>query len=167
MLWDREGHARNEVFKAETYNAVWDLSRHMHEATKDHYKDMLPVLKYSVDTSDQGLVLKPNREWDGSQKHEFIISGCLDSDYVKEPKDSHSVSGNMVYLKGAPEMFKSSTERTVTIHYRGRDICRTYLCARHALYEKCPRATKTQGQALCGPGDGQPRSIVFSQQLEC
>jgi hypothetical protein len=55
------------------YNAVQDLSRHMHEATKDHYKAMLHVLKDSVDTVNQGLVLKPNRKWDGSQNHKFII----------------------------------------------------------------------------------------------
>ncbi len=54
------------TFKPEMYNAVQDLSWYMHEATKDHYKAMLRVLKYSVDMADQGLVLKPNRTWNGS-----------------------------------------------------------------------------------------------------
>jgi hypothetical protein len=54
--------------KPEMYTAMWDLLRHMPEATKDHYRGMLHVHKYSVDTAGQGLVLKPNREWDGSQK---------------------------------------------------------------------------------------------------
>jgi hypothetical protein len=31
--------------KPETYNAVQDLSRHMHKATQDHFKAMLCVLK--------------------------------------------------------------------------------------------------------------------------
>ena len=70
--------------KPETYNAVQDLSRHMHEATQDHYKAMLYVLKYSLDYGDQGLVIKPNRKWDSSLSHEFVISGHLDSDFVKE-----------------------------------------------------------------------------------
>jgi hypothetical protein len=48
------------------YHAVQDLSRHMHMATQDHYKAMLCVLKYSKDTVEQGLVLRPNRKWDGS-----------------------------------------------------------------------------------------------------
>ncbi len=43
--------------KPETYYAVQDLSCHMHEATQDHFKAMLPVLKYSLDTVEQGLVL--------------------------------------------------------------------------------------------------------------
>jgi hypothetical protein len=87
----------------------------MHEATKDHYKAMLHVLKHSVDRTNQDLVLKPNRIWYGSQYHKFVISGCSDSDYAKEPKDRCSISGHMVYLKGAPAMFKSSTERTVSL----------------------------------------------------
>jgi hypothetical protein len=101
--------------KPETYNAVQDLSQHMHEATKDLYKAMLRVLKYSVNTADQGLVLKPNRKLDGSQNHKFVISGRSDSDYAKQPKDRCSISGHMVYLKGAPAMFKSSTERMVSL----------------------------------------------------
>ncbi len=65
--------------KPETYNAVQDLLRHMHKATQEHYKAMLCVFKYSLDFVDQGLVLKPNRKWDSSQSHKFIISGRLDS----------------------------------------------------------------------------------------
>ncbi len=52
--------------KPETFKAVQDLSRHMLKAMQDHYKAMLCVLKYSLDTVEQGLVLKPNRKWDGS-----------------------------------------------------------------------------------------------------
>ncbi len=52
--------------KPEMYNAVQDLSRHIHEISKDHFKAMLRVLKYSVDGVNQGLVLKHNRKWDGS-----------------------------------------------------------------------------------------------------
>ncbi len=43
--------------KPKTYNAVRDLSCHM-----DHSKAMLHVLKYSLDSVDQGLVIKPNRK---------------------------------------------------------------------------------------------------------
>ncbi len=80
--------------------AVQDLPCHMHKAMQDHFKAMLCVLKYSLDTVEQRLVLKPNRKWDGSQSHEFVISGCLDSDYAKEPKDRCSVSGHLVFLEG-------------------------------------------------------------------
>ncbi len=36
--------------KPEMFNAVQDLSCHMHWATQEHYKAMLRVPKYSVDT---------------------------------------------------------------------------------------------------------------------
>ncbi len=61
--------------KLETYSAVKDLSLHMHEATWDHSKAMICIFKYSLDTVEQGLVLKPNRKWDSSQSHKFAISG--------------------------------------------------------------------------------------------
>ncbi len=86
----------------------------MHEATQDHYKALLRVLKYSLDYADQGLVIKPNRKWDISRSHEFVISGRLDLDYAKELNNRRSVSGHLVYLEGAPTMFKSSTGRTVS-----------------------------------------------------
>jgi hypothetical protein len=34
-----------QLSKPETYNAVQDLSCHMHKATQDHYKAMLCILK--------------------------------------------------------------------------------------------------------------------------
>jgi hypothetical protein len=128
-------HATQHL-KPETYNAVQFLSRHMHEATKDHYNAMLSVLKYSVDTVNQGLVLKPNKKWDGNQNHKFIISGCLDSDYAKEPKGRCSVSGHMVYLKGAPVMFKSSTERIVSLSSTEAETYAGVTCIQDMLYMK-------------------------------
>jgi hypothetical protein len=122
--------------KPEMYNAVQDLSRHMHEATQAHYKAMLHVLKYSVDTVEQGLVLKPNRKWDGSRNHKFVISGRLDSDYAKKPKDRRSVSGHVVYLEGAPAMFKSSTERTVSLSTTKAETYAGVTCVQDMLYMK-------------------------------
>jgi hypothetical protein len=101
--------------KPETYNALQGLSHHMYKARQDHFKAMLCVLKYSLDTVEQELVLKPNRKWDGSQNHKFVIRGRSDSDYAKEPKDRCSVSRHVVYLEGVPAIFKSSTERTVSL----------------------------------------------------
>ena len=122
--------------KPEMYNSVQDLSRHMHKAMQDHFKAMLRILKYSLDTDEQGLVLEPNRKWDGSQSHEFVISGRLDSDYAKEPKDRCSVSGHMVYLEGAPAMFKSSTERTVSLSTTEAETYAGVTCVQDMLYIK-------------------------------
>jgi hypothetical protein len=117
-------------------NAAQDLSCHMHAAMQDHYKAMLHVLKYSVDTAEQGLVIKPNRKWDGSQNHELVISGCSDSDYTKEPKDRRSVSGHVVYLEGAPAMFKSSMERRVSLSTTKAETDAGVACVQDMLYMK-------------------------------
>ncbi len=122
--------------KLETYNAVQDLSCHMHKAMQDHFKAMLHELYYSLDTVDQGLVLKPNRKWDSSQSHKFVISGCSDLDYAMESKDRCSVSGHVVYLEGAPSMFKSSTERTVSLSTAKAETYACVACVQDMLYEK-------------------------------
>ncbi len=122
--------------KPETYNTVQDLSRHMHEATQDHYQAMLCVLKYSLDYGDQGLEIKPNRKWEGSWSHEFIISGRSDSDYAKEPNNRRSVLGRVVYLEGAPAMFKSSTERTVSLSTTKAETYAGVTCVQDMLYMK-------------------------------
>jgi hypothetical protein len=112
--------------KLERYNAVKDLSCHMYEANQDHYKAMLCLLKYSLDYSDQGLVIKPNRKWDSSHSHKFVISGCSDLDYAKKPNNRHSVLEHVVYLEGAPAMFICSTERTVLPRQRHMQVLHVF-----------------------------------------
>jgi hypothetical protein len=106
------------------------------KGTQDHFKAMLHVLKYSLDTVEQGLVLKPYRKWDSRQSHEFVTSGRSDSDYTKEPKDRCSVSGHMVYLEGAPAMFKSSAERTVSLSTTEAEPYAGVTCVQDMLYMK-------------------------------
>jgi hypothetical protein len=142
--------------KPEMYNAVQDLSQNMHKATKDQYKAMLHVIKYSVDMADQGLVLEPNKKWAGTRNHEFIISGRSDSNYAKEPKNKRSISGHMVYLKGAPAMFKSSTERTVSLSTTEAETYSEVTCMQDMLYMK----NDLESLGL------KDKSGVLSQQLE-
>jgi hypothetical protein len=97
---------------------------------------MLSILKYTVDMAEQGLVMKPNRKWDSSRNHEFVISGRLDLDYAKEPKDRRSVSGHMVYLEGAPAMFKSSKKRAVSLSTSEAETYAGITCVQDMLYVK-------------------------------
>jgi hypothetical protein len=53
----------------DTYNAVYDLARHMTCATQVHYDAMTRMIKYVDDTSDRGLVLNPTRKWDGGARN--------------------------------------------------------------------------------------------------
>ncbi len=104
-----------QYLKPEMYNAVQDLSKHMHEAIKDHYKAMLCELKYSVDTDDQGLVLiMPNRKRDAAKVTNLSYADAWTRTMPRSLKTGVA-SGHKVYLEGVPEMFKSSTERTVPL----------------------------------------------------
>jgi hypothetical protein len=69
--------------------------------------------KQSTDNGDHDSVQQDKRG--GTVSADFVISGHLDSDYAKKPNDRRSVLGHVVYLEGAPTMFKSSTERTVPL----------------------------------------------------
>ena len=57
-------------------------------------------------------------------------------DYAKEPKDRCSVSGHVVYLEGAPAMFKSSTERTVSLSTTKAETYAGVTCVQDILYMK-------------------------------
>jgi hypothetical protein len=118
----------------DTYNAVCNLARHMMCVTQLHYDLMLRLMKYIVDTSDRGHVLNPTRKWNGSKEHEFIISGRSDSDYAKDTQTQKSISGYRVLLKGAHVMFKSSTQKSVTLSVCEAEQTVGVLCAQGMLH---------------------------------
>ncbi len=137
-----QGHACNSVLKARNIKCsmrsflthAWGYKR----SQQSHFMCTEVQCGYGRPRSGAQVLHK----WDGSQNHTFIISGRSNSDYAKESKDRHSVSGHMVYLEGA-YVQEQPREDSVIVHYWGRDICRSYLHARHAPYEECPRVIWT------------------------
>ena len=119
--------------RPDTYNTERDLARHMTSVTQVHYDTMLSIIKYVNDTSDRGFVLNPMRKWDGNKEHEFIISGCSDSDYAKDTQTRKSISGYRVRLEGAPVMFKSSTQKSVALSVCEAEQTAEVLCAQNML----------------------------------
>jgi hypothetical protein len=91
---DGQGAFRKGVWKLlhmmcwsrpDTLNAVRELPRNMTHPTTTHMKAALyRVMKYCVTTKDRGLVLKPNRAWNGLLSHEFVIAGKADSIYADD-----------------------------------------------------------------------------------
>jgi hypothetical protein len=71
--------------RPDTLNAVRELSRNMMYATATHMKALYRVMKYCVTTKDRGLVLKPDRAWNGLPSHKFVIAGKADSKYASCP----------------------------------------------------------------------------------
>jgi hypothetical protein len=101
--------------RPDIYQTVRDLARHMGATTKVHWDAMFCMMKHFCDTKERGLTLNPTQKWDGSKNHEFVISGRSNSDYAKETQTRKSISGYVVYLEGAPVMFKSSTQKSVAL----------------------------------------------------
>jgi hypothetical protein len=80
--------------RPEIYNYVRELSRFMTTGTTtSHVKAMKRVMEYCVATENRGIMLKPDRKWNGDPEFELIILGRSDSDFAKEPDTRNSVSG--------------------------------------------------------------------------
>jgi hypothetical protein len=88
--------------RPEVLNAVRELSKHMTSATLSHLKAMYRVMTYCVYTKNRGLTMKPNRTWDRSPNHEFVIRGKADSSYASCPNTKKSTGGQTTLLEGAP-----------------------------------------------------------------
>jgi len=69
--------------RPDVWNAVRECARRMTSSCETHRKAMLRIMKYYVDTSSRGWILKPNREWNGkTQDIEFELTGEADSNYA-------------------------------------------------------------------------------------
>ncbi len=120
--------------RPDIYQTVRDLARHMGAATKVHWDAMFRMMKYVCDTEERGLTLNPTQKWDGSKNHEFVISVRSDSDYAKDTQTQKSISGYVVYLEGAPVMFKISMQKSVALSVCKAEQTLGVLCAQDMLY---------------------------------
>ena len=73
-------------------------------------------MQYLVNTKNRGPVLAPDTVWIGNRKFKLRIHGRSDSDYVANTDDRRSVSGEgRVFINGAPVIFRSATQKFVTL----------------------------------------------------
>jgi hypothetical protein len=122
--------------RAECWNAVRDLTRHMSKATGRHTTAMHRTMKYILATKEKGLIIKPNSTWDGKDRNfEFIISGQADSDWAKAP-DRKNVSGWRTQINGANCSEKSSTQRNATLSVTEAEMVAGTECVQDMLFER-------------------------------
>ena len=101
--------------RPEIYNATHGQARHMSAPREPHKIALEKLMRYIVATKERGLVLKPNALWDGNLDFEFEIFGRSDSDYAANTDDRRSVSGGRVCLNACPLMFRSQTQKFMTL----------------------------------------------------
>ena len=57
--------------RPEIYNATQDCARHIFAPNESQMKALKHLMNYVMDRADQGLVLFPDRMWDGSSEFKF------------------------------------------------------------------------------------------------
>ena len=97
------------------YNATRDCARHMSDPYPPHQKALDHLMKYVIGIKNHGHVLSPNQIWNGEKELEFCIHGRSDSDCATNKDDRKSISGGRVFLDGSPVIFRSSTQKFVTL----------------------------------------------------
>jgi len=117
-------------------HAVRELSKHGSKPTEANEKAMLRCMKHCVDTKENGLLLQPNKMWNGERDFEFEITGHSDSDFAKDPETRKSVSGWAAYLNGAPYVRKSKTQKFVTLSVTEAECVAATSCVQDMMFGK-------------------------------
>ena len=123
--------------RPEILNAVRELSRFGSKPCMAHYAAMIRTMRYCTLTRERGLLLKPNKKWDGKDRDFlFEITGKSDSDFAKCPTTRRSVSGWVTYLNGAPYVRKSKMQRFVTLSVTEAECVAATSCVQDMMYGK-------------------------------
>ena len=80
------------------------------------------------------MILAPNTIWNGDKDFEFIIHGRSDSDYAANTDDRRSVSGGRVFLNEAPVVFRSATQKFVTLSVTEAEAAAGVMVAQDMLH---------------------------------
>ena len=116
------------------FNATRGCARQMSAPSEEHMKALLYLIKHIVRTRNRGLVLKPNRIWNGKKDFKFRIGGRSDSDYAANTDDRRSVSGGRIFLEEAPVIIRSATQKFVTLSVTEAESAAGVMVAQDMLY---------------------------------
>ena len=123
--------------RAETLNAVRELSRFGSCPNPVHCKAMMRALRCCGSTKDRGLLLKPKRRWNGKDKNFlFQIMGRSDSAFASCLETGRSTSGWAACLEGAPCVRKSKMQPFVTASVAEAEAVAGASCAMDMLHGK-------------------------------
>ena len=115
-------------------NATRGLARMMSAPRDVHVPALERLVHYLVCTPNRGLFMHPNRKWDGSKDHKFRICGRSDSNYAANTDDRRSVSGTSVKVDGCPVIFRSNTQKYVTLSVTEAELGAGVTCAQDMMH---------------------------------
>jgi hypothetical protein len=122
--------------RPEISHAVRDSAKMMGQGNFKSLEAMHRCMEYCVATANRGVTLRPQGNWDGTRDFKFVISGRSDSDYAKDPDTRHSVTGTRVSVNGAPTMWRSATQKHVTLSVTEAEQAAAVTCAQDMIYQK-------------------------------
>ena len=112
-------------------NAVRELSKVADGATPGHWKAMIRLIKYVIDTEYHGLKIKPRK-----QDEMFHLEGISDSEYAGDKDSRISVYGYILYFCGAPISWKSKSGKSVTLSSTEAEYFAMSEVAKEVIYTK-------------------------------
>ena len=89
-------------------NATRELSKGMIKANEAHYKQLLRLIKYIIDTKQ--LMLKIELK-----EGDWNMTGFCDSDFAGDNDTRKSISGYIIYLNGMIVSYRSKGQNIVTL----------------------------------------------------
>ena len=92
-------------------NSVRELSKVADGATPGHWKALIRLIKYVLDTRKLKLKMEPQIRADNN----FFLEGISHSEYSGDKETRISVYGYIVYFCGAPIAWKSKAGKSVTL----------------------------------------------------
>ena len=93
-------------------NVTRELSKTMDRASMAGMKELKRVIKYALDTKNYGLKLEPKMSEEGPK---WDMMMYCDSDYAGDKDTRLSVTGYVLYMCGAPVIWRSKSQRSVTL----------------------------------------------------
>ena len=92
-------------------NCTRELSKVLDGATESAYKEMIRVIKFVASTKEWGLKFNPTFEKD----KKWTLTMYTDSDYGGDKETRISVTGYILFFMGVPIIWKSKSQRSVTL----------------------------------------------------
>jgi hypothetical protein len=92
-------------------NVVRELSKSMDKASPAAWKELKRTIKFVLDTKEYGLKIEPKKQ--DNDKWNMVM--FCDSDYAGDKETRRSVSGFVLFLMGVPILWKSKSQRSVTM----------------------------------------------------